>query len=483
MLKNLSSRTQVILAGVIFAIAGFVLTLLLAGEDFASTLYFPVFFIAAWGAAGALVWGWLLRRGAVMRTLNGAAAGAIAGLLVHPIFWLLFTILALFTDVERDLLEIHINPLTAIVFWPVVSIVTLLIIGWLTALIGGVIGGILGFLNRRSQVDVSEKPVINRALRLAGTVVSVLAVLLLLIGVMPASTSGLESKPNPATDFAGGIQRLEAIRAAEDKEPLLDVCHTQWKTHDKRVEKVVVFYHGLTNCPAQFGPLADVFYQRGYNVIIARHPYHVYADRDPVHLAGLTALGYRDMADASIDAAHGLGEQVFVVGLSGGGTVAAWVTQYRGDVTRSVLLAPFFGSGFMPALINRFGINLLTRIPNITLPGTTIIPYAYMGNTTRAMGETMLLGEAVHRLAGEVKPATSSIALLYNENDRTVNNNMAVDVMHAWARTGITEDIYVMPKSLGLPHDIIDMNQPEGNFDLVYAAVVDIVEGKTPTLK
>lgn len=483
MLKNLSLRGQVILAGVVFAVAGLVLTLLLAGQQQFGSLYFPILFTLAWGAAGAVVWGWLLQRGVVMRVMNGAAAGVLAGLLFHVFFWLLFSVFALFTDIEKQALDLNLNVLTAILFWPITSIVSALIIGWLTALVGGVIGGILGFINRRAQVDMREKPALNRVLRIAATAISVFAMLLLVIGAVPASTAGLESKPSPATDFAAGMARLNAIRADEDTQALLPECRTQWKTHDQRTEKVVVFYHGLTNCPAQFGPLADVFFNRGYNVIIARHPYHVFADRDPAHLASLTAKGYRDMADASIDAAHGLGEQVFIVGLSGGGTVAAWAAQYRNDVTRSVMLAPFYGSGFMPAFINRFGINLLTRIPNITLPGATIIPYAYPGNTTRAMGETMLLGEGVTRLAGNTKPATNSLALLYNENDRTVNNNMAVDVMNAWARTGITPEIYVMPASLGLPHDIIDVNQDVKDPDLVYTAVVDIVEGRQPVLK
>jgi esterase/lipase len=279
------------------------------------------------------------------------------------------------------------------------------------------------------------------------------------------------------------VQRLEAIREMEMAEPLLPECRTYWKTHERRTEKVVVFYHGLTNCPRQFYELSDVFFDRGYNVIIARHPYHVYEDRDVGHLAGLTPFVYRDMADASLDAAKGLGEQVYVVGLSGGGTVAAWVAQYRTDVARSVQLAPFYGSGFIPPAINWFGVNLLSRIPNINLPGSTIITHAYPGNTTRAMGETMRLGEAVRRLAGSVPPASPSVALLVNENDRTVNNGMAESLMNEWAKTGVTPEIYVMPKSLGLPHDLIDMQQEVKDPELVYTAVVDIVEGRAPTFE
>jgi esterase/lipase len=467
-LKELNQRGWIMLAGGVFAIAGLLLSLLLIADLAFDLVFFNLLLAVAWGLAGAAVWAWLLRRGAVLRVMNGIAGGVIAGLLVHPIFWLMFSALALFTTIDERVMGRQLNVLSVWLFWPLVSLASVVTLGVITILAGGTIGGLLGFLARRSQDDQHDKPALNRALRIAGTAFTIFAVVLLVIGLAPISTAGLESKPNPAADFAGGIQRLEAIREKEWAEPLLPECRTYWKTHERRTEKVVVFYHGLTNCPRQFLELSDVFFERGYNVIIARHPYHVYADRNVGHLAGLTPFGYRDMADASLDAAQGLGEQVYVVGLSGGGTVAAWAAQFRKDVTRSVLLAPFYGSGFLPPAINWFGVNLLSRIPNINLPGSTIITHAYPGNTTRAMGETMRLGEAVRRLAGNTAPVSPSVALLINENDRTVNNGMAIDMVNNW---------------LGLPHDPIDMQQEVKDPDLVYTAVVDIVEGRPPTFE
>jgi esterase/lipase len=483
MLKKLDQRGWIITAGIVFAVAGFLLSLLLIADVTLESALINLIFIPAWGIAGGAVWAFLLRRGAVIRVLNGIAAGVIAGLLVHPIFWLMFSVLALFTGIDESLLGRQLNGVVVWVFWPLVTLASTVVLGAITVLAGGTIGGLLGFVKRRTQADMSEKPVLNRGLRIAGTVFTIFAVVLLVIGLAPISTAGHESTPNPAADFAGGVQRLEDIREMEMAEPLLPECRTYWKTHERRTEKVVVFYHGLTNCPRQFYELSDVFFDRGYNVIIARHPYHVYEDRDVGHLAGLTPFVYRDMADASLDAAKGLGERVYVVGLSGGGTVAAWVAQYRTDVARSVQLAPFYGSGFIPPAINWFGVNLLSRIPNINLPGSTIITHAYPGNTTRAMGETMRLGEAVRRLAGSVPPASPSVALLVNENDRTVNNGMAESLMNEWAKTGVTPEIYVMPKSLGLPHDLIDMQQEVKDPELVYTAVVDIVEGRAPTFE
>jgi len=40
----------------------------------------------------------------------------------------------------------------------------------------------------------------------------------------------------------------------------------------------------LSNCPAQFDPLAQEFYDLGYNVIIARFPAHVDISRNPCFL-------------------------------------------------------------------------------------------------------------------------------------------------------------------------------------------------------
>lgn len=81
------------------------------------------------------------------------------------------------------------------------------------------------------------------------------------------------------------------------------------------------------------------------------------------------------MADTAVDLAHGLGERVYVLGLSSGGGVAAWIAQYRDDVERVVMVAPFFGAIGLPRGLNQSGINLITRLPNILFPFSTPVPY------------------------------------------------------------------------------------------------------------
>jgi len=67
------------------------------------------------------------------------------------------------------------------------------------------------------------------------------------------------------------------------------------------------------------------------------------ADRKVENLSPLKAEELRDCADTSVDLASGLGQKVYVAGLSAGGTLAAWIAQNRGQVTRAVLIALALG--------------------------------------------------------------------------------------------------------------------------------------------
>jgi hypothetical protein len=67
------------------------------------------------------------------------------------------------------------------------------------------------------------------------------------------------------------------------------------------------------------------------------------ADRKVENLSPLKAEELRDCADTSVDIMCGLGREVYVAGLSAGGTLTAWIAQNRGEVTRTILIAPALG--------------------------------------------------------------------------------------------------------------------------------------------
>src|SRR6185369_11110746 len=155
-----------------------------------------------------------------------------------------------------------------------------------------------------------------------------LLITLAYLAVAPPRVDGLMSRPRPAASYDEAVARVNAILAAEASghNPL---CHTRLLTHGRQTARCIAFIHGYTNCPLQFAPLAEAFYARGYNTLTVLLPHHGLADRLTDAHRRLTAEELAAYADQVVDIARGLGQQVTLLGLSGGGVVAAWAAQTR----------------------------------------------------------------------------------------------------------------------------------------------------------
>jgi alpha-beta hydrolase superfamily lysophospholipase len=195
----------------------------------------------------------------------------------------------------------------------------------------------------------------------------------------------LQSHPNPAADYGEALSRFQKIQGTEGPE-LNPVCHSILLTHGKRTKRAVVFFHGLTNCPEQFRELGRTFYELGYNVLIPRQPRHGLADRRVENLTPLKAEELRDCADTGVDIACGLGEKVYVAGLSGGGTMAAWVAQNRSEVARVLLIAPALGLPLRESLRAQWVMAFVfPLIPDIRIDRASAPAHAYTGFSSRGL--------------------------------------------------------------------------------------------------
>jgi pimeloyl-ACP methyl ester carboxylesterase len=382
---------------------------------------------------------------------------------------------------EFPVLDRVINPLEALRLLPQVTLVAWGTLGWGSAAISAFVSGVLAYVKVRSLREPAAKSLFARVLNIVGILLVITGLFVLIIGFIPVPTNGLDSQPNPVNDYETALVQLEKIQANDLSQNIVEVCKTHWFTHGQKTDKVIVFFHGLSNCPAQFDPLAQEFYDQGYNIIIARFPAHVDVSRNPRYMTP-TAEAFRPMADTTIDLAHGLGEHVYVLGLSAGGGVAAWVAQYRNDVERVVMVAPFFGLVGLPSVPNQWVTNLLTRLPNLSFPGTSPVPYQYLGTATQGIGESMRFAQ-VPRQASLIEPMRAgSVVLVTVENDSVVSNQMAHQVFAQWKANGANADEFIFDAEFGLPHDVIDIHQEKGNPELVYPFLIDLVEGRTPVI-
>jgi alpha-beta hydrolase superfamily lysophospholipase len=302
-----------------------------------------------------------------------------------------------------------------------------------------------------------------------------------LVAFTPTRLGDLHAHPMPVADYAAAVARITALQSQEDS-VVSPGGGSIFLTHGHRTARVVVLFHGLTDSPLQYFPLAKRLFDEGSNVFVPRLPHHAERNGHVAAIGRLTAQELRDLGDMSVDVACGLGDSVIVSGLSAGGTVAAWVGQYRADVQRVVLVAPALEVTHVPSLLHGTVLRIALRVPNVTRasPRDSTEPDREPGWATHAVAQTLKLGVAVRRAAAERPPAVHDVTLLLNADDRTISNGAAIDLMHRWQNRGAVTHIYLLPDSLHLPHDVIDPRHPGSNTGAVYPVLEALLGGGKP---
>ena len=149
----------------------------------------------------------------------------------------------------------------------------------------------------------------------------------------------LASRPAPVTTYEEAVARFERLSLSQE-EATTPLTRSILYTHGHRAQKAVVFFHGYSSSPQQFRDLGERFFRLGYNVLIPRLPHHGIANRKLENLSTLRAEELRECADTSVNIATGLGDKIYVGGLSAGGVMAAWIAENRKEVSRVLLIAP-----------------------------------------------------------------------------------------------------------------------------------------------
>lgn len=311
-----------------------------------------------------------------------------------------------------------------------------------------------------------------------GTIWRIAALALGLAAAVPLRTGSFDSHPQPATSYDDAILRADRRRIADDTLAAPGGASVLM-THGYKTARVVVLLHGFTDSPRQFQPLADRLFAEGDNVYVPRLPHHAERGGDARTLAQLTGLNLRNASDSVIDLAHGLGDSVVVLGLSVGGTMAAWIAQHRSDVQRAVLVAPALQAGRVPGMLERPLVDLSARIPNVTHRAApdTARPDHDAGFTTHAVAQILHFGMTVMRSADRSAPGARSMSFLLNANDRTVKESAARSLANSWSRHGAPVMVYELPDSLRLPHNIVD--RPGGGPPILTVLEL-LAHGETP---
>ncbi|MFC4019252.1 alpha/beta hydrolase [Micromonospora sp. GCM10011542] len=306
-------------------------------------------------------------------------------------------------------------------------------------------------------------------LTLLGTAAAVLL-------LWPLRHRALRDAPARSLDFTAATRAAEAVIAAEAADPQVrPECRSRLLSHGTRTGRVVLLLHGYTLGPDQYDRLAREFFSRGYNVWIPRAPRHGMVDRRAHH--GVEAGELTAYAAEAVNVAAGLGDEVGVVGISGGAVLATWLAQFRGDVVRRLLLlSPFFGPD--PSQAPAFAVR-----PLIALYGRGVLPDRInsRGYSFAAVSQYLRIVRNLPDPPRRTGLRTAAVAI--SPLDGVVDRTQAMALpRRIAAANGIPLGSWTLPESSGVRHDILATASLGGGGSEFHRRYVALYEGDVEAL-
>jgi hypothetical protein len=179
------------------------------------------------------------------------------------------------------------------------------------------------------------------------------------------------------------------------------------------------------------------------------------------------------------------------MGISGSGTLVAWLAQNRADIDFAIAIAPLFGLAFVPPSLTKLFERIVFRLPNFFLwwdPRTKAdnpysIYYAYPRYPTRALVEIIRLGIITRSQAEKVPPKASNITLIINDAEPAVSNAEILRLLKLWQKhkrsspvdgKGNLREVH-FEKDLKLPHDVITPGTPNVPVEITHPRLISAV--------
>ncbi|HSX01601.1 MAG TPA: alpha/beta hydrolase [Candidatus Saccharimonas sp.] len=277
-----------------------------------------------------------------------------------------------------------------------------------------------------------------------------------LVYLYPLNSASLRTHHDTVLSYDESVSKVEGLVAADESAGARDECRTRFYNHGKKTGRAIVMFHGVGECPQQFEAMGQYFYAQGYNVLIPRAPHFGLADN---RLHGqATAQELVAYADQSVTTASGLGDELQVIGLSGGGVLATWTAEYRTDVVSRVeVLSPFYEPSVSLVPIWQ------RRILDV-LYGYGILPdgFSDTGLSYHALGQ---YGRIVANFkANPTNSGLKSVATVISHGDGAIDHDLAQSIpSHLAAVNHLSVRLYMPPAEWGLGHDIA---KAEPNHDI-----------------
>lgn len=270
---------------------------------------------------------------------------------------------------------------------------------------------------------------------------------------------------------------LQAANARETALPLRNAaCQSRFFLQPNPSSKVCLFFHGFTAAPFQFVPMAETFFRAGYNVLIPLLPGHGLAgnwnENCPPPLPSDRTI-YQQFALDWLQQAKSLGDQVIVGGLSGGGTVAAWLALERcQEINRTLLFAPYLSSS--NKVIDLFVRHLHSYFEWTLKPGEQ--PLGYTGFPIPALKAILDMGQEILNRAKN-SPAPPMF-IISSASDRSVSNSDHRVLFEEVLKLQPMTWYHSFDRVLDIPHTMMIKEQGNNYQDLLITMAKAFVESQ-----
>ncbi|GIG03203.1 hypothetical protein Cci01nite_82960 [Catellatospora citrea] len=311
-------------------------------------------------------------------------------------------------------------------------------------------------------------------LRRAGAIAGVVVLLIAAVFLWPLGKESLQRATPRTLSFQAAESAAQAVVSADETNTEVQPsCRSLLRSHGLKRAKTVLMLHGYTACPDQVAELAQFFFDKGYNVYVPRAPRHGVIDK--LAHADVTADELVTYANESLNIAAGLGEEVGVIGQSGGGVLATWLAEYRGDaVDRLMVLSPFYqpASAHAPA----FAVKPLT-----VLFGFGLLPDHINGDGQSFHALTQYLRIVKNYPDKPQRSSLQAVAVVTSVDDTSIDLPTAQDLPAALAAdTGASFVKDIVPSGQGLTHDIVGPTKSGGAARRFYPRYFALYEGSSP---
>jgi pimeloyl-ACP methyl ester carboxylesterase len=310
--------------------------------------------------------------------------------------------------------------------------------------------------------------------------------LLVVLTLFTFPTKNLSVEAFETFTFTESLDKIDSVKADENQDINPD-CQTQVRNQGRQTDISIILFHGFTSCPKQFSKLADDFFAAGYNVYIPRLPAHGKSDLMTESLASLTPEILIQSMQESVQIASGLGQEVRVMGISGGANLAAAAAYYNPVVTQVVISSPLFSPLNLPTYSQKFAVNTIKVLPNqfrwwddeVQNNRTEGPMHAYPRFSTKGIGAYVEIGIQLKRdlEQGRFEQDKTKVILTTVQGDQAVNNSTAAEYLSLWQKGGANVDSFSFNSQTGLGHDYIDPDQPFARIDLVYPVLTGYLLG------